>query len=305
MKTHPLLSKAPNTEFIEKICENSKTLSSPFPAESGEIFFASEDGGLFKFKEGLMSQLLQVDGQPNGLVLDAGGNLFVADMAHQSIFTKPADDKSDELRFLVKDWEGEGFLGLNSLEISADGTQLYFSDSGPLGASSLDSPRGSVFALDVERMVLSPLANRCLAYPSGLALCPKGQVLYVCETLRNRVLKIYLGPQNGELLTVFHQFSGRLGPTALSTAKDDLIAIARFEFARFLIRCFCCWSYFRYELCGSAPRERGPSRSPGNQRASVSEGKQQGRHRHRELLESRRLSRASEPQGGKTRRERR
>lgn len=86
-------------------------------------------------------------------------------------------------------------------------------------------------------MILEPLANRCLAFPCALALDPKHPVLYVCETLRNRVLKFYLGVKHSQVFTVFHQFAGRLGPSAIATSKDELICVARYEFAGRLTRC--------------------------------------------------------------------
>lgn len=33
------------------------------------------------------------------------------------------------------------------------------------------------------------------------------------------------------MLSVFHQFSGRFGPTAIATSHSDLIYVARYEFS--------------------------------------------------------------------------
>ena len=89
-------------------------------------------------------------------------------------------------------------------------------------------------------MLLRPIALNCLAHPSALALDPSEQVLYVCETLRNRVLKVYVGENGRNLVTVFHQFSGKLGPSAISVSRDGLVFVARFEqasgFSRFVKR---------------------------------------------------------------------
>lgn len=59
---------------------------------------------------------------------------------------------------------------------------LFFTDSGPFGETSLENPKvinmtsrtkflkGSLFLIDLEAMIIRPLALNCLAYPTGLAL---------------------------------------------------------------------------------------------------------------------------------------
>ncbi len=47
---------------------------------------------------------------------------------------------------------------------------LFFTDSGPFGETSLENPKGSLFLIDLEAMIIKPLALNCLAYPTGLAL---------------------------------------------------------------------------------------------------------------------------------------
>ena len=66
---------------------------------------------------------------------------------------------------------------------------MFFTDSGPLAETSLDSARGSVFMFDLDDKYLRPLAYNCLAYPSGLALTENNKILFVCETSANRVLR--------------------------------------------------------------------------------------------------------------------
>jgi len=75
---------------------------------------------------------------------------------------------------------------------------LYFTDSGFLNGeilgfnlpfpkkadtievtneSSISKPLGSVFVVDLEANIIKPLALRCLAYPTGLALSAEENVL--------------------------------------------------------------------------------------------------------------------------------
>lgn len=108
----------PNQEFIEKICEANKVILSPFITENEEIFFASFDGSIYKYKDANLISLIEVGGQPNGLVIDKNGVAYIADMAHQSIISKKIDEKTEGINQIVKDFEGEPLLGPNSLCIS-------------------------------------------------------------------------------------------------------------------------------------------------------------------------------------------
>lgn len=53
--------------------------------------------------------------------------------------------------------------------------------------------------------MVQPLALNCLAYPSDIAINNNDNVLYVCETLKNRILKFYIGNDNIYTFTVFKQ----------------------------------------------------------------------------------------------------
>lgn len=67
--------------------------------------------------------------------------------------------------------------------LSEKNNALYFTDSGPLGESSLEAPCGSLFAIDLSVSMLKPIVLGKLAHPSGIALSPNESVLYVAETL--------------------------------------------------------------------------------------------------------------------------
>lgn len=46
--------------------------------------------------------------------------------------------------------------------------------------------------IDLDDLIIRPLALSCLAFPSGLALSFDEKILYVCETCKNRVLRFVL-----------------------------------------------------------------------------------------------------------------
>lgn len=121
------------------------------------------------------------------MAFDATGALFVADFAHKSIVSQPPEEVR-EFQVLVGDYEGKQFWGPNSLCFDNNGT-LFFTDSGPMGDTSLANPKGSVYCVSHEDQLLKPLALECLAHPSGIAASPDGSVVYVAETMANRILR--------------------------------------------------------------------------------------------------------------------
>jgi hypothetical protein len=108
---------------------------------------------------------------------------------------------------------------------------LFFTDSGPLGETSIENPSGSVFAIDLSVSMLKPVIYNKLAYPSGLALSAEENVLYVAETYANRVLRIVCHSSGVYHTSVFHQFTGRLGPTSIAVhPASGKLYVARYDF---------------------------------------------------------------------------
>ena len=85
--------------------------------------------------------------------------------------------------------------------------------------------------MDGPQQLLRPLAHECLAHPAGLALSADQQVVYVSETMANRVLRFAQSPPGVFHMSVFCQFSGLLGPTALACdTKTGNLYVARYDF---------------------------------------------------------------------------
>jgi hypothetical protein len=73
------------------------------------------------------------------------------------------------------------------------------------------------------------LALRSLAYPTGLELDEEEKILLVCEMGENRILKFILDENLSGNSTVFHQFSGRFGPSAIFGYNSQFY-VALYEF---------------------------------------------------------------------------
>jgi sugar lactone lactonase YvrE len=188
---------------------------------------AAGDIKILQDADGQLSSFLSTDGVPNALAFDSTGAVFVSDLANKCIKSKESNDPS--LQVLVGEYEGRQFAGPNSLCFDKEGT-LFFTDSGPMGDTSLARPKGSVFCVKLDDQLLKPLALECLAYPSGIAVSDDGCLIYVAETMANRILRFVKRPNGVYYSSVFYTFSGGFGPSALVCDAQSRLFVARFEF---------------------------------------------------------------------------
>ena len=215
----------------ERLFQLNVPLYCPTEDSEGNLFAVSTNGDVYQMtSEGSMEVAFSTGGQPTGLVFDMQGSSFIADMAHQAILSQTVTDLRIEITPVIKDFDGNALKGPNSMVLSEKNNSLFFTDSGPLGETNLENPNGSIFAIDLGVSMLKPILYGKLAHPCGLALSPDENVLYVAETLNNRVLRVVLHSSGVYYTSVFHQFTGRLGPTALAVAPDGKLYVARYDF---------------------------------------------------------------------------
>ena len=108
------------------------------------------------------------------------------------------DGLPDEaLQVLAGDYEGGQLLGPNGVAVDSNGT-IFFTDSGPIGSTGLHRAKGSVFMVspptDPSGSTLRALILEKLAHPSGICVSEDGGIVYVTETLSNRVLRLARTP---------------------------------------------------------------------------------------------------------------
>jgi sugar lactone lactonase YvrE len=169
------------------------------------------------------------------VAFDGLDNLYFADVANASVFYKSSskeDSKPSELQILVKDFEGNPLKGPCSIAINRDENSLIVCDAGNFGTTSLNRATGSIFLieLDTPTKISRPLLLNCLAYPADVIFDGSTGIAYVCETFNNRVIRFIQSPPGVYHSSVFHQFTGRLGPTAISIDELGNIYVARYEF---------------------------------------------------------------------------
>ena len=215
-----------------------------FNPEGHLLACSSRDGRVLAHSSTGLSEWGSTSGAPCGLAIDRAGTVLVADAAHGAVLELRSDGSGAAV--VVKDFERVPLRGPHSLALDPATGALYFTDSGPEGDTGLHNPLGSVFVVSggggggeggsgaqppLPRQ-LRPLALRCLAQPTGIALAPGGAALFVAEAAANRLLRFTQRPPGVWHAAVFHQFSGRLGPSALAVdAARELLYVARPEAA--------------------------------------------------------------------------
>lgn len=227
---------------VQVLARHDAPVTSPIFGPGGDLFTVSSSGDILRYignaerdNEFAIECWGSSSGQPLGLHFDQEDASFVCDAAHQAIFriSRIEEDGSvrQEIEQYVREYEQTQFLGPNSLCLSQQTGMLYFTDSGPFGETSLQHPRGSVFAVNPSTQLLIPLCLNALAYPCGVALSPDERNIYVAETAMNRVLRFSPNPPGVFHCSVFCQMSGRFGPTALAVSRDGILYVAHFDFA--------------------------------------------------------------------------
>ncbi|CAD7972129.1 unnamed protein product [Amoebophrya sp. A120] len=227
---------------IQVVARHDVAITSPVFGPNNDLFTISRNGDIYRYlgntetdSEFQVESWGNSSGQPLGVLFDPQGVAFVCDCAHQAIFRilrteEEGSAPRQEIEPYVKEYEAQQLLGPNSVCLGQQSGLLYFTDSGPLGETSVQNPKGSVFAINPATQLLIPLAYNCLAYPSGIALTADEKVLYVAETSMNRVLRFTQSPPGVYHCTVFHQLSGRFGPTALAVSSTGDLFVSHFDF---------------------------------------------------------------------------
>jgi sugar lactone lactonase YvrE len=111
----------------------------------------------------------------------------------------------EEPTIIASDFEGEPFIGITSMALSKNEKYLYITDSGSFAETSIQNPRGSLYEIDLEdQNQIRPIILKKMAFPTGLVVSQNGDLLYLCETLQNRILRVFIGEDGNFIASVFH-----------------------------------------------------------------------------------------------------
>ena len=138
------------------------------------------------------------------------------------------------MEIVAKDYEDFPLKGPTSICLYQDAISLIVCDAGYFGTTNLNNANGSVYIIDLENKIVRPLLLNCLSYPSDICINNEEGKFYICETFKNRILRVVQNPFGTYHTSVFHQFCGRVGPTAICVGNNEdiynYIFVARYEY---------------------------------------------------------------------------
>ena len=219
----------------EKICEFKTSGNLYFPREdpNGTTYVISSTGELFQFNESTSQQVLSLSGQPNGLCFDNNGYVYVTDLGSNCIFFKQLSSIEQNPvieQVIAKEYDGNNFKGPTALTYNKEDNLIYFSDSGLFENASLSPFDCKIYSIDLETRVLRLILNN-LSFVSDICYDSNFQCLYVAETFMNRVIRLKQNDNGIFISSVFYQFSGRVGPSALTIEENGNLFVARYEYS--------------------------------------------------------------------------
>lgn len=126
--------------------------------------------------------------QTNGMARDPQGRLVVCERASGQITRV---EKDGALTVLADRFEGKRFNAANDITIRADGN-IYFTD--PKWGRSHDDELGFEGAFRIAPDGKISVVTRAMTRPNGVALSPRGDVLYVGDDTANEIRRFDVAP---------------------------------------------------------------------------------------------------------------
>lgn len=159
----------------------------------GTITTGVVDGRILRLRNGEQTVLAQTGGRPLGLESDRKGGFWVAD-ARQGLLRV---SRKGQVAVVATGHDGQPFGFADDVDVGPDGT-VYMTDADRRwGIDDLKSallegaPNGALYAVDPTSGQTTALVEG-LHFANGVAVGPEGRYLIVVETLRLRVLKVWL-----------------------------------------------------------------------------------------------------------------
>jgi len=166
------------------------------------------------------STICSVKGQISSLALQNGNPGFlVTDNLNNRVSLVSQPGPNLQIQTLINDFDGQPLNGPSCL-IQLPNDNLVFTDSNPKVANS-----GKL--LLVLSNVLFPIYPVNLDRPTGVAASEFGDLLFVCETGANRLLRYHQKPRGVFHQTTFHQFSGDFACFGIAVDKNGFIYVAQ------------------------------------------------------------------------------
>lgn len=173
--------------------------------------------------DGKVSNYLKPSGQANGLVFDAGGNLYACQGGARRVIKINAVDGKIEV--LAERYDGKRLNSPNDLALDGQGG-LYFTDPRyGQRMDDLEQPVMGVYYIDREGRITRVIES--LPRPNGILVSPEGKTLYVANPDRRELWQYPLsGPGQvgaGKLLFTGDEALDGSGPDGMALDAEGRI----------------------------------------------------------------------------------
>ena len=88
----------------------------------------------------------------------------------------------------------------------------------------------ALYSIDLETRVLKQIMGN-LSFISDVCYDSSNSCIYLAETFMNRVLRLKQNDDGIYIASVFYQFNGRIGPSALTVDENGYLYVARYEYS--------------------------------------------------------------------------
>ncbi|KAL0223994.1 hypothetical protein P9112_003384 [Eukaryota sp. TZLM1-RC] len=202
---------------------SSGSLHNPAVLRDGRLIVCdSESSSIIHISEDASNEIVSTGGCCTSACQSTDGKIFITDKEHNGLLFL-----SDDLQIVSSHYNEIPFHGPH--QVVSFQSELFFTDPGHPGTTSLLDPKGSLFMLDERTRLLKPIAYQSLAFPSSITITPNGNVMYLCESSSNRILRFVRNVGDVWIPSVFHQLNGRVGPFGIDVDQEGNIYVGLCE----------------------------------------------------------------------------
>lgn len=193
---------------------------------AGALEFVSVNRGLVYRLEGdALTVAVETGGSPNGQCIDAAGVRWVAQNGGTRVVSKSRIAARPSLQRVeggvVEAVVADGLAAPNDVAIGPSG-RVWFTDP-PWHPDDRVEP-GNVYVYDpAEKSVRAAISG--IEFPNGLAFSEDGQILFLVETARQRILSYRIDGSQASFEGV-HVEIGHGGPDGIALASDGSMIVA-------------------------------------------------------------------------------